>query len=179
MVPCQPSLHKKKSCFGGTFRRAQKRESHLLHKTFTERPQCASLKSICPFAMCSYKLLATSVDVYKANYIKTNCCDQFSSIEHTMLHCFVKGLKSIPRKNLSWMLWMTLNRLRMGVGLYDVGIKRWYLMDSASCDYVEPSQIVEYITNSCPVSWLPHSIQGLIDLENETLSRLASTELQL
>ena len=47
-------------------RKAQKSESHLFYREVTERPQCAGVKSRCPFATHAHKLLAISANVSKA-----------------------------------------------------------------------------------------------------------------
>ena len=65
-------------------------------------------------------------------------------IVYHMLHSI--GTNYLFRKH-----WMSLNRLRTGVGRYRSSMKKWGLADSAACECGEPEQTAAHIINRCPL----------------------------
>ncbi|XP_037106054.1 uncharacterized protein LOC119122003 [Syngnathus acus] len=155
-------------------RKAQTSESHLLHKIVTETPRRVRVKSRHPFAIQAHELLSTTLaDTSKATWIKTKWREQWKSAEPSRLHHYINDPTDVSGQDLP------LNRLRTGVGCCGAAMKRWGLADSASCECGDPVQTVEHMISSCPKHQPPNGEQGLIDLDDDTLTWLASTELQV
>ena len=85
----------------------------------------------------------------------------------------------VPGQHLPRKAWTTLNRLRTGVGRFAASMQRWGLAESAHCECGDPSQTAEHVINCCPKFRPPNGDRGLIDLDNDTLDWLASTELRV
>lgn len=161
-------------------RKAQISESHLLHKIVTETPQHMRLKSRRPFATHAQELLRTTpTDISKASWVKARWRDQWKSAEPSRLHHYIKDPTDVLGQHLPRKQWTTLNRLRTGVGRFGAAMQKWGLVDSAHCECGDQLQTVEHIISSCPKHRPPNGDRGLIDLDDDTLDWLASTELKV
>ena len=56
-------------------------------------------------------------------------------------------------------------------------MQRWSLADSAQCECGDPQQAVDHVLTSCPKP--PNGDVGLMNLDDETLEWLATTELRI
>lgn len=161
-------------------RKAQTSEFHLLHKTTIETTQRMRLKSRRPFATHAQDLLRTTpADISKASWMRARWKDQWKAAGPSRLHQFIKDPTDVPGQHLTRREWTTLNRLRTGVGRFGAVMQKWGLTDSAHCECGDPSQTLEHVMSTCPKFRPPNGIQGLIDLDNETLDWLAATELRV
>ena len=52
----------------------------------------------------------------------------------TRAHCYVSDREGVKGEDMSRKQWMTLNRLRTGVGRYKASMEKWGLADSAACE---------------------------------------------
>ena len=161
-------------------RTAQLRDSHLLHKAVTETPQRTRLKSRRPFATHAQELLHTTpADTSKASWVNARWRDQWKAAEPSRLHLYIQDPTDVPGQHLPRKAWTTLNRLRTGVGRFAAYMQRWGLAESAHCECGDPSQTAEHVITCCPKFRPPNGDRGLIDLDNDTLDWLASTELRV
>ena len=74
------------------------------------------------------------------------------------------GGDELPRRQ-----WTTLNRLRTGVGRFNVSMRKWGLADSAVCECGDPEQTADHVINTCPL-YRPPSEAGLFDLGPQMLA---------
>ena len=91
----------------------------------------------CTCAIHAQKLLMTPANVSKTAWIKPSWRIHWISVESTRLHCFIKDPGEVSGQDLPQKQWMTLSRRRTGVGRFEVSMKTWELMDSASCKFGE------------------------------------------
>ena len=160
--------------------KAQKSEFHLLHQTFTERPQRKRHKSRRPFATHAQELLGnTPADTSRASWVKAKWKEEWRAAAPSRLHRYIEDPTDVPGEHLPRGQWTTLNRLRTGVGRFGESMQRWGLVDSAHCDCGDPLQTVDHILTSCSKHRPPNGDLGLKNLDKETLEWLATTELRI
>ena len=161
-------------------RKATNDDDHLLHKTATETPQLARLKSRRPFAEHCHQLMhATPADVSKRLWLKKRWKEEWQAAHHSRLHRFVVEPEELLGEDLPRRQWTTLNRLRSGVGRFAATMKGWGLWDSAACDCGHPEQTVDNVMESCLRHRPPNGEHGIAVLDDETRTWLSSTELQV
>ena len=72
-----------------------------------------------------------------------------------------------PGAELARREWVTLNRLRTGVGRFSHNMKRWGLRPSAACTCGHPDQTAHHVIHDCPTLSPPESTN--INLTNPNL----------
>ena len=161
-------------------RKATNNEDHLLHQAATENPQRARLKSRRPFTEHAHQLLrSTPADVSKRTWLTRRWTEEWQAADHSRLDRFVDEPGELLGEDLPRRQWTTLNRLRTGVGRFAATMKGWGLKDSAACDCGHPEQTVDHIIESCPQHRPPNGEYGILILDDDTRTWLASTELQV
>ena len=108
--------------------KTEKDESHLLHKTITERPQRKHLKSQRFFAIHAQELLSTTpADTSRASWVKARWREQWRAAEPSRLHRYIEDPTEVPGDHLPRKQWTTLSRLRTGVGRFAESMQWWGL----------------------------------------------------
>ena len=69
----------------------------------------------------------------------------------------------LPRK-----LWVTLNRLRAGVGRFGAEMHKWGLRRSASCACAAATQNAEHILFDCNLLRPPNNVKNLTNVTDDT-----------
>ena len=155
-------------------------EDHILHKTITETPQHARLKSRRPFVEHAHQLLrSTSEDVPTRQWLKRRWSEEWQAADHSRLHRFVEEPDELLGEDLPRRQWAILNRLRTGVGRFAATMKGWGLRDSAACDCGHPEQTADHIVESCPQYRPPNGESGIASLDDDTRAWLYTTELKI
>ena len=162
-------------------RKAERDADHLLHQTVCEPPNRARLKSHHTFAGHAHQLLCDSpLDISKQTWIRHRWYEEWRGvINHSRLHKFIKLPDEILGTELPRRQWITLNRLRSGVGQFVSSMKECGLKDSAECECSHPEQTVHNIIEDCPLYQPPNGEQGLVALDGDTRSWLALTEMEI
>ena len=149
---------------------------HLLHQKL-ETPvngQRQRLKSRHPFVPAAQELLRKSshLDTNAAQWADHTWSADWQS-SSTRLHAFVPDASTKPAgMTLPRPSWVRLNRLRTGVGRYRSNMHKWGLADSAACDCGADEQTADHIILDCPIYRAPSGIQGLKNLDEETITWL-------
>ena len=86
--------------------------------------------------------------------------------------------EGVQGEDLSRKHWMTLNKLRTGVGPYRTSTKKWGLADSAECECREPEQTADHIINSCQ-QHRPPCEPGIFEVGQLTRAWLHQTKLTI
>ena len=73
-----------------------------------------------------------------------------------------------PGSDLSRKLWVTLNRLRAGVGKFGSEMHKWGLTTSASCACGAATHNVEYILFDCNLLRPPNTVKNLTNVTDDT-----------
>ncbi|KAL7394872.1 hypothetical protein ABVT39_006078 [Epinephelus coioides] len=137
-------------------------------------PQHLRRKFRCSFATHTYELLCTTPsDTAKAAWVKARWSTSGSQQNHQGSTTTLKT-PHLPRQQ-----WKTFNHLRTEVGCLRAAMQKWGALHSTHCEYRDPLQTMEHIITSCPKHWPLNGNRGLIDLDDETLNWLASTELKV
>ena len=154
---------------------------HLLHKTVCEPPQHARLKFCHAFIRHAHQLLRDlPPDTSKQTWIRHRWYEEWRGVvNHSRLHKFIKLPNEILGTELLRRQWTTLNRLRSGVSRFASSMKECRLKDSAECECGHPEQTVHHIIEDCLLYRPPNGEQGLVALDGDTRSWLASTELEI
>ena len=94
----------------------------------------------------------------------------------TYIFClFIDNLTHIgltPGSNFPCNLWVTLNRLRTGVGRFSSDMCQWGLTETASCICAEESQPAHHIIYHCEALRPPNSLDDLVSTGPEGIRRL-------
>ncbi len=125
--------------------------SHLLHDLVEQSnllgPQ--RLKSLHPFSRHSVRLVNSQFDICESwitDWQQVSLPAHLNIAPDTALP---PGAE-LPRKE-----WVSLNRLRTGVGRFGVFMYRWGLRQSAACQCGAPEQTAQHLMNECPIFCLP------------------------
>ena len=130
-------------------RKAMKHDWHILHDTTkTEVPSCR-LKSRKPYNKEAQEMLSVILeDRSKDASIAATWKQEWEASGPTRVHRHVsKPEEGVKGEDLRRKHWMTLNRLRTGVGRYKASMEKWGLADSAACECGEPEQTAEHINS--------------------------------
>ena len=156
---------------------------HLLHsKAYAKRSgDPRRLKSRHPFVPAAQMLLDESNN---QNISVENWADYKWSAEWksntTRLHSFIPNIDSQPAGvPLPRQVWVRLNRLHTGVGLFRSVAHKWGLATSPSCTCCAEEQTADHIINSCATYRPPRGEEGLRVLDDETRQWLTSTDLDV
>ena len=115
----------------------------------------------------------------KDAWIATTRKQEWEAAGPTRVHRHVSDPgEGVKGEYLSRKHWMILNRLITGVCRYKASMKKLGLADSAVCEYGEPEQTADHITNSCPLH-RPPSEAGLFEVGQLTRAWLKQTELMI
>ena len=124
-------------------------------------------------------LHSSSEDVSTRQWLKHRWSEEWQKADHTRLHRFVEEPDVLPGEDLPRRQWITLNRLRTGIGRFAATMKGWGLRASAACDCGHLEQTVEHIIESCPQHRPPNGEPGIAILDDRTRAWLYNTELKI
>ncbi|XP_047992992.1 uncharacterized protein LOC125231576 [Leguminivora glycinivorella] len=76
-------------------------------------------------------------------------------------------------------IWVTINRIRTGVGRSNENLYRWGISPSPACDCGEPIQTIAHITEECPERRFPGNMQDLLAITPEARDWLLKLDVKL
>jgi len=88
--------------------------------------------------------------------------DELMEGHYTSQFCLSPNIGLSPGSNLPRNLWVTLNRLRTGVGCFGSNICHWGLRETASCICGEENQTSHHIIYHCEALRAPNSLDDLV-----------------
>ena len=135
-------------------------DDHPLHKLTSESQHLGRqrLRSRRPFSRHAAALSQSDFSVsreWEKSWEATTRPRQFTVSPGTKAPAGSK----LPRKN-----WVTLNRLRTGVGRFNANMYRWGLRESSACVCGAEEQTADHIIYDCPVLHPPNEMTDLSDL---------------
>ena len=95
---------------------------------------------------------------------KTEYCENASR-----LRAFVPRTGARPvGMGLPQAAWVKLNRLRTGVGRFQLSMHKWGLAPSSNCECGASEQTADHVLTACLIHRAPHGARGLMVLDDET-----------
>ena len=147
-------------------KKAQQDDQHLLHARIPQQnPGRQRLRSRRPFKRHAASLVDSEFNLKeKWNY---DWQETAKPVQLTM----APGTKIPPGAELPRKEWVTLNRLRCGVGRFAANMHRWGLKPSAACQCGALEQTAHHIIFECPDLAPPGDIAvDLANPSNETVA---------
>ena len=134
--------------------------SHNIHSLTDYVPDLSQLShqrlvSRKPFPRHAARLVSSNFSIqhlWNVEWEQTPCPSQFGVTPDTTAPAGAR----LPRK-----LWVTLNRLRSGVGRFGDNMHRWGLRDTAACACGADVQTAQHIIFDCPVLFPPYGLDDL------------------
>ena len=154
--------------------KAKENPKSSLHQVMLSHPSSTQrLKSRRPFSRQAHELLANghrTTDKWRGRWANaTSRLKQFVGVPSASLPAGA----NLPRKQ-----WVTLNRLRTGVGRFGAPMKKWGLAVSSACVCGCQNQTAEHVIMDCEVLRPPYGIQGLATLDPDTEQWLSQLEAE-
>ena len=121
-------------------RKAVKHDWHILHDTTNNEVPPYRLKSRKPYNKETQEMLNV-IPEYRSKdaRIAATWTHELEASGLTRVHRHLSDPgEGVKGEDLNRKHWMTLNRLRTGVGRYKTSMKKWGLADSAACECCEP-----------------------------------------
>ena len=145
--------------------KALQERTHPLHQTIQNtQPERQRLRSRRPFSRHADTLREgthNTLTAWKDSWQQTPRPPQFTVTPNTKL----PPGADLPRKD-----WVTLNRLRSGVGRFHANMHRWGLRTSPACTCGAPEQTASHIIKECPTLRPPgHPNPDLNNLDPDTV----------
>ena len=128
------------------------------------------LKSRRPFVPASWKLLQdlTELDIRAAQWTDFKWSMEYSECLPD-LRAFIPRASTRPMgMGLPRSSWVRLNRLRVGVGCFQLFMHKWGLAPTSNCECGAAEQTAEHIILTCPVHRASTGIRGLTVLDVDT-----------
>ena len=145
---------------------------HILHEQVTDpgaaskgRPKCRR-----PFVPAAQKLLhnLSELGIRAAQWTNLTWYTEYSkSMSALGVNIAMVSTKPIGM-SLTRTAWVKFNRLRTGVGRFDLSMHKWGLDPSAKCECGASEQNADDIILTCPTHRAPRGIMGLRVLDDET-----------
>ena len=150
--------------------------NHLLHHKIIspELRQSRRLNSRHLFVPAARELLPNlnQLDIRAADWVEHSWRSEWNNCS-TRLHHFIYNIDTPPpRMHLPRRSWVRLNHLRTGVGRFRSSLRNWGMVPSAACDCGAENQTAELILSHCPLFSPPHAINGLVRLDDDTITWL-------
>ena len=107
--------------------------------------------------------LSTAATLIASGFeIKRVWMNSWKDIKPPSKFCLSPNIGLSPGSNLPRNLWVTLNRLRTGVGCFGSNICHWGLRETASCICGEENQTSHHIIYHCEALRAPNSLDDLV-----------------
>ena len=137
--------------------KATAQENHLLHQKMDclQNPPKHRLKSRRPFTS-----LANKLSINHFNPLVT-WRQRWDSVTKAPWANMLAEAKVPPEAHLPRKEWVTLNRIKAGVGRNRQHMKKWGLSPSAKCDCSAASQTMEYLMTECDLHQPPTNLEDL------------------
>ena len=143
---------------------------HVLHRQLVGRQdaQLGRLRSRHPFVPAAWKLLDSlfKLDIRVKQWMKHKWNAEY--LESTSrVRAFIPRVSfrplgmSLPRTS-----WVTLNRLRTGVGRFHSSMYKWGLAPSPNCECGATEQTADYVISLCLMHHVPRGTRGLQVLDD-------------
>ena len=111
-----------------------------------------------------------------ASWIQQRWEEEWKGMQ-TGLHRYIRTPSSEPSGyQLDRHAWVQLNRIRTGCGKTRSFMKSIGVLDNDTCDCGH-TQTIEHILEACPILRPPRGLQGLIDLDSDSVGWLQSSQL--
>ena len=141
---------------------------HILHELLAGFPDGyrERLKFRRPFVPAARKLLQdlTELDIRAAQWTDFKWSTEYSECSSDLC-AFIPRTSTRPMgMSLPRSSWVRLNRLRAGVGCFQLSMHKWGLAPTSNCE----CGAVEHIILTCPVHRAPTGIRGLTVLDVDT-----------
>ena len=145
---------------------------HVLHELLTGSPDCyrERLKSRRPFVPAARKLLQdlTELDIRAAQWTDFRWSTEYSECSSDLC-AFIPRTSTRPMgMGLPRSSRVRLNRLRAGVGCFQLFMHKWGLALTLNCKCGAAEQAAEHIILTCPIHRAPTGIRGLTVLDVDT-----------
>ena len=173
-----PASLRRKATTLALVRKPVKHDWNILHDTTKSAVPPCRLNSRKPYNKAAKEMLSViPEDRSKDAWIAATWKQEWEASGPTRVHHHVSDPgEGVKGEDLSQKHWMTLNRLRTGVGRYKSSIKKWRLAVSSAYECGEPEQTADHIINSSPLH-RPPSEAGLFEVGPLARSWLQQTEL--
>ena len=127
-------------------KKAQQDDQHLLHARIPtqQNPGRQRLRSRRPFSRHAASLVDSDFN------LKEKWNHEWQETAKPVQLTITPGIKIPPGAELPRKEWVTLNRLRCGVGRFAANMHRWGLKPSAACQCGAPEQTAHHIIFECP-----------------------------
>ena len=159
-----PPAHRREHHTQQLVKKALQNPKHLLHHiTQNAQPGPQRLRSRRPFIRHAVTLqdgTYNTLSAWKDAWQHTPRPLQFTVTPNTSL----PPGADLPRKD-----WVTLNRLRTGVGRFNANMHRWGLRPSPACTCGSPEQTAAHIIHECPILRPPNPNPNLNNLDPDTI----------
>ena len=157
--------------------------NHLLrHKIISpELRQSRRLKSRHPFVPAARELLSNlnQLDIRAADCAEHSWRSEWNNC-NTRLHHFIYNIDTPPPgMHLPRRSWVRLNYFRTDVERFRSSLLKWGMVPSAACDCGAENQTAEHILAHCPLFSPPHEITGLVRLDDDTITWLHESCLDI
>ena len=152
---------------------------HVLHGQLVgqQNAHLERLKSRHPFVPAAWKLLGSlsKLDIREKQWTKNKWnADYFESTSR--VRAFIRRVSSRPLKmGLPRTSWVTLNRLRTGIGRFHSSMYKLSLASSLNCECGVTKQTADHVISSCLIHHVPRETRGLQVLHDATRCWLNTT----
>ena len=95
---------------------------------------------------------------------------------NSRLHTFIEDVSpTAPGIIFPRPLWVTLDRLRIGIGLFRLETHKWGMTSTAACECGTKEQTSEHVITTCPIYHYPNGVRVLSDIEKSLVTWLKET----
>ena len=155
---------------------------HVLHRQLVgqQDTQLGRLRSRRPFVPAAWKLLGSlsKLDIrvkqwtkhkWNANYLEST----------SRFRAFISRVSSRPLEmSLPRTFWVRLNRLRTGVGHFQLFMYKWSLAPSPNCECDATEQTADHVISSCLIHHVPRGTRGLQVMDDATRCWLNTRDVE-